>query len=91
MVRGSGGLGKTTVLAQWVARLPSDHRPVWLTLDQTVRTRAGFWVRVLGALHRGGVAGDRRRPVDGRDDRLGRAVRRGGGGRDAGPARRTGR
>ena len=58
VVRGSGGLGKTTVLAQWVARLPSDHRPVWLTLDQTVRTRAGFWVRVLGALHRGGVAQD---------------------------------
>lgn len=59
VLRGGSGLGKTTLLAQWVASRPVEATTtVWLTLDPTVQTRAGFWVRVLGALHRAGVIGD---------------------------------
>jgi len=59
VLRGAGGLGKTTLLAQWVAgRSGHDELVVWLTLDPTTQTRAGFWVRVLGALHRGGLMDD---------------------------------
>lgn len=53
VVRGRGGTGKTTLLAQWVlgrART-GDGALLWVDADEGARSRTGFWVRVLGRMH----------------------------------------
>jgi LuxR family maltose regulon positive regulatory protein len=52
VLRGGRGSGKTTLLAQWVATLDPERAVVWVTLYTPVRTRAGFWTRILTELHR---------------------------------------
>lgn len=58
VLRGAAGSGKTTVLAQWVSSLGRDRRVVWVTLGPGVGSRAGFWTRILVALHRRAVIDD---------------------------------
>ncbi len=58
VLRGAAGSGKTTVLAQWASSLGRDRRVVWVTLDPDVGSRAGFWTRILVALHRRAVIDD---------------------------------
>lgn len=53
VVRGHGGTGKTTLLAQWAreAREQRGETVVWLEAGEGTRTRTGFWLRVLGRMH----------------------------------------
>jgi LuxR family transcriptional regulator, maltose regulon positive regulatory protein len=59
VLRSPGGMGKTTVLAQWVECAEHDHEAVvWVTNDLQTQSRAGFWVRVLTHLHHVGLLDD---------------------------------
>jgi LuxR family maltose regulon positive regulatory protein len=50
VVRAPGGAGKTSLVVDWL-RLRSDGQPVvWVSLDESAQSRAGFWQRVVNAL-----------------------------------------
>lgn len=51
VLRAPGGTGKTTLLVDWLRQRPDDsHRVVWIALDRSASSRAGFWRRFVGAL-----------------------------------------
>jgi LuxR family maltose regulon positive regulatory protein len=59
VLRAPGGTGKTTLLVDWLRqrqRLADPHRVVWIALDRSAASRAGFWRRMVGALVAAGVA-----------------------------------
>jgi len=60
VLRGRGGTGKTTLLAQWVRTHASDQGAavLWMEADDSTRSRTGFWMRVLGSLHAQRLIGD---------------------------------
>jgi LuxR family maltose regulon positive regulatory protein len=50
VVRAQGGAGKTTLLVDWLRRRTDDIPVVWVALDESTRTREGFWRRVVTAM-----------------------------------------
>lgn len=57
VLRAPGGSGKSTLLADWLGRRAGDPQPVvWIALDESARSRAGFWHRVILGLLSSGVA-----------------------------------
>ncbi|MFC0672801.1 LuxR C-terminal-related transcriptional regulator [Brachybacterium hainanense] len=53
IVRGRGGTGKTTLLAQWVRSQEPEGgtAALWIDADEGTRSRTGFWMRMLGRMH----------------------------------------
>ena len=50
-VSAPAGFGKSTVLAEWVARTPASERPAaWVSLDQSDNDPALFWAYFIAAL-----------------------------------------
>jgi hypothetical protein len=53
LVSAPAGFGKTTLLAEWLARASADRSPAgWVSLDQGDNDPALFWTYVLTALQR---------------------------------------
>jgi len=50
IVRGPGGGGKTTLLAEWAASRSAARRGVWLNIEDAMTTRLAFWRAVSGAV-----------------------------------------
>lgn len=51
LVSAPAGFGKTTLLVEWLAMVPSDERTVaWLSLDLNDNHPATFWTYVISAL-----------------------------------------
>jgi LuxR family transcriptional regulator, maltose regulon positive regulatory protein len=51
LVSAPAGFGKTTLLAEWIARSPTIQRSTaWLSLDEGDREPASFWAYVINAL-----------------------------------------
>jgi LuxR family maltose regulon positive regulatory protein len=51
LISAPAGFGKTTLLAEWLARAPSEGRAVaWLSLDETDSEPSLFWPHVVAAL-----------------------------------------
>src|SRR5512145_2896202 len=47
------GYGKTTLIADWLHSLPSDHHIAWLSLDEKDNdlTRfLGYWIEMFGCM-----------------------------------------
>lgn len=54
MLRAPGGSGKTVLISDWLAHRPTE-RAAWVALDESTKTRQGFWHRVAQALLRADV------------------------------------
>ena len=77
LVSAPAGFGKTTLLASWLARPPTDDRRVaWLSLDASDDDPVSFWTGVVTALRRRRAG--RRRRAAGAAARAARVDRRGG-------------
>lgn len=53
VLRAPGGSGKTTLLVDWLRqrqRAGDGRRVVWVALDRSAASRAGFWRRLVSAL-----------------------------------------
>jgi len=51
LVSAPAGFGKTTLLAEWIARSPVTERSAaWLSLEQTDSQPASFWTYLISAL-----------------------------------------
>ncbi|QMW65373.1 hypothetical protein H4N58_14340 [Mumia sp. ZJ1417] len=55
VVRGPVGIGKTTLVAQWIACLPDVADAAWVTLDRDARSADDLWEEVHQALAVTGV------------------------------------
>jgi len=56
VLRGPGGAGKSTLVADWLRRGDAgDAQVAWLSLDHGSGSRSAFWRRVAGVLSRNGV------------------------------------
>ncbi len=52
LISAPAGFGKTTLLAEWLARLPQSGQAVaWLSLDDADDEPSVFWSHVIAALH----------------------------------------
>ncbi|MEP7239852.1 MAG: LuxR C-terminal-related transcriptional regulator [Devosia sp.] len=52
LVSAPAGFGKTTLLAEWLARTGQDHRVAWLSLDETDDDAMAFWSHLVAALQK---------------------------------------
>jgi LuxR family maltose regulon positive regulatory protein len=52
LVDAPAGFGKTTVVAQWRARVTEDRRFAWISLDRGDDDPARLWLHVVSALQR---------------------------------------
>lgn len=51
LVSAPAGFGKTTLLAEWVAAVPT--RPIaWVSLDQSDNDPAVYWIYLIAALYK---------------------------------------
>ena len=50
LVSAPAGFGKTTLVAQWLARHDDELAAAWLSLDRSDNDPATFWAYVIGAL-----------------------------------------
>lgn len=55
VVRGSGGSGKSGLVASWLRERPASvaqsQRDLWVSLDDGTRSRSSFWRRIVLAFH----------------------------------------
>ncbi|MGK7909565.1 MAG: LuxR C-terminal-related transcriptional regulator [Synechococcus sp.] len=51
LVSAPAGFGKTTLLAEWVAAVPT-RRVAWVSLDRSDNESAVFWTYLIAALHK---------------------------------------
>jgi LuxR family maltose regulon positive regulatory protein len=50
VIRAPGGAGKTSLLVDWLRNSATPRPTVWVGLDDTARSRNGFWNRVVRTL-----------------------------------------
>jgi LuxR family maltose regulon positive regulatory protein len=50
LVSAPAGFGKTTLLAEWLATVPTERSVAWLSLDEGDRQPASYWTYLLTAL-----------------------------------------
>jgi ATP/maltotriose-dependent transcriptional regulator MalT len=50
LISAPAGFGKTTLLAEWLAAIPSERSVAWLSLDESDRQPASYWTYLITAL-----------------------------------------
>jgi LuxR family maltose regulon positive regulatory protein len=50
LISAPAGFGKTTLLAEWLAAIPTEGSVAWLSLEESDRQPASYWTYVITAL-----------------------------------------
>jgi LuxR family transcriptional regulator, maltose regulon positive regulatory protein len=50
LISAPAGFGKTTLLAEWLAAMPSERSVAWLSLERSDSQPASYWTYLITAL-----------------------------------------